>query len=196
MEPLSTWSPRVRTTILPSLGPPHLLGIVGSEVGQDVLCHAVCGLVGMTDAAGQLGEHSQPDVVWQVLVQALHNRLYVCGCNPVLHHSLPSAWKRTLSQHTMVLRPFKGATEAQWKMVSDKNISPDEPPCSLRWFPTPHTSAKRPTALSTAYSNIPSVVGVPNECCNMNSLRLLHTATSGLTRYFATVPPSFLLSWT
>ena len=66
---------------------PHLLGVMGGEVGEDVLGHAVRVTVGVTDAAGQLGQHNQPHPVGQVLVEALHRRLHVRDSHFLLHNA-------------------------------------------------------------------------------------------------------------
>ena len=62
----------------------YLLGIVGSEAGEDVLSHVLGSLVGVADPAGQLWEGHQPNVQGQVFDQPLHGGLDITLSYPLL----------------------------------------------------------------------------------------------------------------
>ena len=68
----------------------YLLGVGCSEAGEDVLGHVLGGLVGVADAARQLGQGHQPHVQRQVLHQALHHGLHIRLGRALLQASLSS----------------------------------------------------------------------------------------------------------
>lgn len=65
----------------------HLLGVGGSDTGEDVLGDSLGLHVGVADARGQLRQRNQPHVQRQRLAAALHHIHHLAPRRPLLHHT-------------------------------------------------------------------------------------------------------------